>query len=143
MDSETVTGDDIFQCRQCGACCQGYGGTYVSDTDMARIADYLEIDRETFKSRCCALSGSRYLLSQGEDGRCIFYSETAQCTIHPVKPYMCRAWPFINAVLVDPGNWHIMAGMCPGIKKNVPADTLKKIVRQERERLHRLHSPAE
>ena len=59
-------------------------------------------------------------------GYCIFWDKL--CTIHPVKPLMCRQWPFLKSVLVDSKNWQIMAGACPGIHPNVPVRTLEKCI---------------
>jgi Fe-S-cluster containining protein len=55
-------------------------------------------------------------LAQGQDGYCIFFDRN--CSIHPVKPRMCKKWPYIENVLVDPANWRIMADMCPGMKRD-------------------------
>ncbi len=135
MGSEFNTGDDIFQCRQCGECCTGFGGTYVTDQDIENIADYINVETERFISKFCDMSGTRHVLSQGENEKCIFFDMEKQCTIHPVKPYMCRAWPFIQAIVKHPENWNAMADSCPGMKKNVPEKTLKKIVSEELKKL--------
>ncbi len=135
MDSEFNTGDDIFQCQQCGECCTGFGGTYVTDKDIEKIAGYINIETEKFISKFCDLSGTRYVLSQGENEKCIFFDMEKQCTIHPVKPYMCRAWPFIQAVVKHPENWNAMASACPGMKKDIPEKILKKIVSEELKKL--------
>jgi Fe-S-cluster containining protein len=127
--SEAALGpSDIFQCRQCGECCRGFGGTLVTDADVTAIAEYLGISRESFVETYCARSGSGRVLVQGEDGFCTF-AKKALCQIHPVKPRMCRAWPFIEGVLRDPGNWRIMAGACPGIRADVPEWTVTRCVR--------------
>ena len=36
MESE----QNLFTCTQCGDCCRGYGGTYVTDADIRRIAAF-------------------------------------------------------------------------------------------------------
>ena len=117
MPSES-TPDDLFQCRMCGDCCLGYGGTYVSASDIQAIADYLGEDPAHFKSRFCQLSGTRYMLAQSDNGYCVFWD--GLCRIHPVKPRMCRNWPFIAAVLEDVSNWRIMGASCPGIRTDIP-----------------------
>ncbi len=131
MDYRPLTGEDIFKCQECGACCQGFGGTYVSKEDIESIAHYIDTDHETFMDNYLETSGSKYVISQGEDGNCIFYNKKKQCTIHPVKPHMCKAWPFIQTIILNPENWNIMAGSCPGMKKDVEHDILKKIVEHE------------
>lgn len=125
---EELGPEDIFRCRQCGECCRGFGGTLVSDADVAAIADYLGMGPGEFEKTCCARSGSGRVLVQGEDGYCTF-AEKALCRIHPVKPRMCQEWPFIEGVLRDPGNWRIMAGACPGIRADVPQQVVTRCVR--------------
>ena len=133
MPSETngpcmYRGEEIFSCRQCGDCCNGYGGTYVSRGDVEAIAAYIGIDPEQFAERFCSKSGDRLVLAQQENSFCIFWKERI-CSIHPVKPKMCRAWPFIESLLVDPENWEKMASMCPGIRQGVPAEVVQKCVK--------------
>ena len=135
MVSEFKTCDDIFECQLCGDCCNGFGGTYVTEQDILNISTYIKFDSKKFIDRYCDKSGSRMVLTLGQDGYCIFFDKTKQCTIHPVKPYMCKAWPFIQAVIKYPENWNIMANSCPGMKKGIPYKDLQKIVKREKEKL--------
>ncbi len=107
----------------------GYGGTYVTIADIEAIAHYIGEAPETFIRDFCRMSGKRPLLAQKKTGHCIFWDET--CTIHPVKPKMCKAWPFIKTTLIAPENWEIMAGSCPGIRTDLPDRQLVKIVAAE------------
>ena len=129
MNSEFKTCDDIFQCTQCGDCCQGFGGTYVSDRDIQRISRFINCAPDTFVQTHCDRSGSKLVLTQGQDGRCIFFKKN--CTIHQVKPFMCRAWPFLATIVENPENWDAMAGACPGMKKEIPHNILTPIVARE------------
>ena len=115
MDFKFNTGDDIFTCTQCGECCRGFGGTYVSKEDIHRISRFIGCDPAEFIPRYCDMSGSRPVLTLADDGKCIFFDKL--CTIHAVKPYMCRAWPFIKTLVQHPENWEAMAGSCPGMVK--------------------------
>ena len=56
------------------------------------------------------------MLAQREDGFCHFVKDK-RCSIHPVKPRICRAWPYLESVLTDFTNWEAMASVCPGINK--------------------------
>jgi len=112
----------IFACQMCGDCCHGYGGTVITAKDSARIAAYLGIGRSDFQSRYCGRSGSKSILAQKSDGRCIFFDEF--CTIHPVKPRMCRLWPYLPAVLTDVRNWRVMADVCPGMRTDVSEEEI-------------------
>jgi len=120
-------GEEIFSCTQCGDCCKGYGGTYISRADVNSIATYIGMGPEQFEHTYCAASGGRWVLAQQENGFCVFWQDR-MCGIHPVKPKMCKAWPFIRNLLVDPGNWEKMASMCPGIRKGVPSEVVQKCV---------------
>ncbi len=119
----------FFQCTQCGDCCRGYGGTYVSDADLKAIAAFLNISVSVIRGKYCVLSGKQPVLAQREDGYCIFWEK--YCTIHPVKPRMCRQWPFISGLLADINNWQAMAASCPGMRSDVDQDALLACVRAE------------
>jgi Fe-S-cluster containining protein len=121
-----MTPEEIFSCSMCGDCCRGYGGTYVTEEEAASIARYIGTNMDRFLETYCRWSGKRPLLAQKEDGYCIFWKE--KCTIHPVKPSMCRSWPFIRAVLIDPGNWYAMAGSCPGMRTDVTEEQITAAV---------------
>ena len=133
MSSDDTPCETIFECIQCGECCNGFGGTYVTPANIAAIADYIGADPETFVRDYCQMSGSRPVLAQGPDGYCVFFRDKL-CSIHPVKPRMCRAWPYIESVLKDPANWRMMAGSCPGMRTDVSDACILRCVREEIER---------
>jgi uncharacterized protein len=135
MNSKYKTAEDIFECKLCGNCCNGFGGTYVTDQDIANIASFIQADPTTFIATYCEYSGSRPLLTIGDNGCCIFFDKKKQCTIHPVKPYMCKAWPYLKTIIKNPENWTAMASACPGINKDVPSKDLQRIVALESQRL--------
>jgi hypothetical protein len=123
---EVQAQDALFTCRMCGECCKGFGGTYVSNDDIASISIFVGMDSDEFMKKYCTSSGSRRVLAQKEDGFCVFFTD--KCSIHPVKPVMCRRWPFIPSLLRDFGNWRIMAGQCPGINPDAPKDEILAVV---------------
>ena len=127
MPSDTIKTDAFFKCRKCGECCKGYGGTYLTDNDIELISQFINSSSTRFVDHYCNLSGNRPVLAQREDGYCIFWDQL--CTIHPVKPLMCRKWPFLESILVDSTNWLIMADSCPGIQTDVDLTDVEEIVR--------------
>ena len=129
MPSELKDCKIVFECRQCGDCCKGYGGTYVTEQDIEAISRYIETEPKHFTAKYCDFSGTKPVLAQRKDGYCIFWDQL--CTIHPVKPKMCRRWPFLKSVLVDTDNWQIMADSCPGILSHAPIKMVEKCVREE------------
>jgi Fe-S-cluster containining protein len=130
MGSDEAACDALFACTRCGDCCNGYGGTYLSATDIDAISRYLGISADRLVMRYTRKSGGRRLIAQGDNGYCIFWDKV--CTIHPVKPKMCRQWPFIPSLLVDVGNWQAMAASCPGMDADAPhekiLDCVKKVL---------------
>jgi Fe-S-cluster containining protein len=127
MTSNRIQPDDVFTCRRCGSCCKGYGGTYITESEIDNICRYLGMVRKQFMKRCCQISGGNPIIAQGENGFCIFWDQL--CRIHPVKPQMCRRWPFIESILVDAGNWQSMAASCPGMRTDISDDQIQKCVR--------------
>lgn len=124
----SVKPEDLFVCRRCGDCCKGYGGTFVTPDDIMRIALFIGASPETFVETYCRMSGGRPVIAQKADSYCIFWDEEKMCLIHPVKPRMCRDWPFIESVARDPANWEIMSGVCPGIRTDYPPEVVRACV---------------
>lgn len=133
MPSEPPEPGDLFECRQCGECCRGYGGTYLTDADIENISSYTGIPRTKLIESYCSESAGKYVLRQKKDGYCVFWD--GLCTIHPVKPRMCRAWPFIENLLREPSNWDAMAGACPGMRTGFDS---KDVIRCTRKKLGEL-----
>ena len=127
MPSDPIDGNGLFECRLCGNCCKGYGGTFVTRQDIEAISRYIGADSRKFVAEYCQLSGQKPVLAQRSDGYCIFWDKL--CKIHPVKPMMCKRWPFVRSLLVDSANWQIMADSCPGIQPDVAVHTLEKHVK--------------
>ena len=133
MKSKEVTKDDIFECTMCGECCVGYGGTYVTEDDIKRIAKFTDLDETSFVEKYCNDSAGKPVLAVDNQGKCVFFIE--KCTIHPVKPRMCKAWPYIKGVLKEPSNWNLMATACEGIKTNFKEEDIVRCIREEQKKL--------
>jgi len=128
MPSDQADPELLFECRLCGDCCKGYGGTYVAREDIEAISRYIGTDPRSFVTEYCRLSGNKPVLAQGANGYCIFWDKL--CTIHPVKPLMCKRWPFLKSLLVDINNWQAMAHSCPGINPDAPTCTIRQHVEE-------------
>jgi Fe-S-cluster containining protein len=100
----------------------------VTDADLTAIGEYIGAAPEEVIRSYCVPSGNKRVLAQGGDGFCIFFDRN--CSIHPVKPRMCRQWPFISSLLVDIANWRIMASVCPGMRTDLDDETLEQCIRK-------------
>ena len=120
--------DGIFNCKQCGDCCKGYGGTYITEMKLQEIADYIGMKVDRFIREKCQIAGYRLVLAQKADGYCTFWD--GLCSIYPVRPDMCKRWPYIDGVLLDINNWNIMAGSCPGMRTDIPEYDIRKCVEE-------------
>lgn len=103
----------VFQCQQCGDCCAGRGGIFVRPEEVTAIAAHLEMDEEEFCGRFLESSslGTRLAIA---DGVCVFLKDN-RCGVHPVKPFICRQWPYLPALLVDEEEFEAAKGACPGL----------------------------
>ncbi len=119
-----------FDCKMCGQCCFGRGGIIVSDEEVARISESLNIEPEEFKSKYTEVRNGQRMLEVGEDNFCIFFDQKKQCTIHTVKPDICYLWPFYDANMNDEYSWDMAKDACPGIN---PDATFEEFVKQGKE----------
>lgn len=85
-----------FVCTQCGACCRVPGYVRVTEEDITRIADHLEMDVDTFIARHTRLLPDRSGLSVLEepDGACVHLTQEGQCSLQDAKPAQCRGFPY-------------------------------------------------
>jgi Fe-S-cluster containining protein len=109
-----------FECTRCGKCCTGFPGfVYLSEPAVTAIAEYLNesIDRFLIKytKTVSIFHENRFSLIEKSNYDCIFWNEN--CTIYPVRPYQCRAYPFWNKHLVSKREWEKASRFCPGINR--------------------------
>ncbi len=119
--------EDVFQCTLCGICCKGQGGIIVTKKEIDRIAKFLGLDNKEFEEKFLEKEDSnKYSIKIKEDGYCIFFDKDRRCTIHPVKPNICIAWPFFKGNLEDENSFEMAKEYCPGIKKEIDFEQFKR-----------------
>jgi uncharacterized protein len=122
-----------FTCSQCGNCCTGGPGfVWVSQEEIVRLAEFLEITPEQTVERYCRKIAGRFSFKEkrGPGGfDCIFLTEGEAtaiskdsiplrrkgCSIYPVRPLQCRTWPFWPENLDEPEAWDRAAKRCHGM----------------------------
>jgi Fe-S-cluster containining protein len=115
----------VFQCQQCGDCCCGRGGIFVKPQEVEEMAALLSLPVEEFCGRFVEASAMGPRLTIADNGFCVFLLEGNLCRVHPVKPFICRQWPFLPALLVDADELEHAKTACPGIN---PKCTLEDFV---------------
>jgi Fe-S-cluster containining protein len=83
-----------FKCQRCGACCRIAGQVRVTDSDIMRLATFLELSEPEFIQRYTELARDRrgLVLKDQPDGVCLFL-EASDCRVYPVKPEQCTQFP--------------------------------------------------
>jgi len=104
----------VFQCQQCGECCVGRGGILVRPDEVKAMAALLALSEAEF-CRCFVEDSALGPRLTAANGVCVFLMAKNLCRVHPVKPFICRQWPFLPAILMDPDELENAKTACPGI----------------------------
>ena len=95
-----------FECQAgCTACCTQKGFVYLTEQDLARIAEFLGMSAAEFERRYIYRTKNLRRLRTPREGRCHFLRGEG-CSIHPVKPTQCRIFPFWPELVEKEKEWH-------------------------------------
>lgn len=103
----------IFACRQCGECCHGDKGILVTPLEAQGLALFLGLSLDDLQRRFLIESPMGPQLAT-HNGACIFLADN-RCRVHPVKPRICREWPFLPALLAHADEFEAAKEACPGL----------------------------
>ncbi|MGY5880005.1 MAG: YkgJ family cysteine cluster protein [Candidatus Thorarchaeota archaeon] len=128
-----------FECTKCGACCRDeYLLVTVTGSDIVKIAAVLglgpadmlkaldfyivsdgattPVGLERISSVVTERGFAFMALKKMENGDCVFLKEDL-CMIHPVRPLVCRSFPFVFTESKGQRNWGLSAKkeICPGL----------------------------
>lgn len=81
--------------------------------EITAMAAFLKMDQGEFHDRYLEPSslGTRLAI---KNGVCVFLQDN-RCGVHPVKPFICRQWPYLPALLADEDEFEAAKGACPGL----------------------------
>ena len=84
----------FHECQRCTACCRWPGQVRLTDTEIARLAAFLELDEYKFVQRFTRLTEDRrgLALQEKPSGACVFLIGK-DCSVQSVKPQQCRDFP--------------------------------------------------
>ena len=120
----------VFQCQQCGECCQGRGGIFPTPRELDLMAQYLGMPVEQVRQEFLELTPGGLAVKNKPGGGCVF-NEAGRCRIHPVKPRICRAWPFLPAILLHDTEFEAAKEACPGLNREARHEDFLKWWRQK------------
>ena len=116
-----------FRCRRCGDCCEDTAIVDLNWYDMERIAVHLNIgmdemvDRYTVELPAGRMRALPYLFPlRGirETLPCMFFDRaTRGCSIYPVRPLVCRAFPYLETITVYSHPETFNFGGCYAVKE--------------------------
>jgi Fe-S-cluster containining protein len=117
-DARWYAGGLRFACTRCGNCCVGPGSVRVSDAEIARLAERLELTESEFRAIYTRpLRGGDVSLRETSSGACVFHRGSRGCAVYADRPRQCRSWPFWRAVTHSPERWAEEAQGCPGMNR--------------------------
>ena len=121
----------VFQCQLCGDCCEGRGGIFPTPLEQELMATFLQISVSELQNIYLEPTPLGLAVRNKPGGGCIF-NEGGRCHIHPVKPRLCRLWPFLPAILLHENEFNAAKSICPGFH---PDCTYVEFLRWWRERV--------
>ena len=99
-----------FECTRCGDCCRpNWGGKWafahvpLHAHEREAIAEFLGVELSTIPEFIDITHSA-----------CPWLTEDNECSIQPVKPINCSAWPWIKK-LNKPSGKEWMISVCPGL----------------------------
>ena len=90
---------DCGYCKGCFACCQGMGNSIILDPlDIHRLTTGLQCTIEALLSKHVELNVVDGIIlpnlkMQEESQQCAFLNSEGRCSIHPIRPGICRLFP--------------------------------------------------
>src|SRR6185295_3846657 len=85
-----------FKCTECGQCCTGGPGfVWVTEEEIAAMADLLQISVKDFKIKYVRKRGKRQSLNErkSDNFACVFLKDK-KCLVYKARPEQCRTFPW-------------------------------------------------
>ena len=123
-DAQMLSALSRHECVGCGACCRWPSQVFLYAQDISNISSYLKMTAEKFVTEYCAVVWWSWqghlqfriaLLRKASNNECVFL-ETNRCTIHQVKPLLCKAGPAAWAWIRNPRYFWFFARESPSFQ---------------------------
>ena len=107
-----------FACSQCGNCCRGSGTVRVSESEIAALAQRLELAENEFRAiYTFSVRDGEVSLRERANADCVFWDAEKGCTVYEDRPLQCRTWPFWSSSVESAEGWAEQARDCPGMNQ--------------------------
>lgn len=109
---------DCHGCQGCSACCQGMGNSITLDPyDVYRLTTGLGKSLEQLLEREVELNVAEGIIlpnlkMQGTQERCAFLDAAGYCSIHPLRPGICRLFPLGRVYEEGTFRFFLQTGEC-------------------------------
>ena len=118
---------EIFNCTQCGYCCQGETTVSLDEQDQKRVVQALGLSEEEVREKYWRVTGN-VVQMKTVDSHCIFYDKG--CTVHRGRPWRCAQWPLHPSILSDQNNFETIRESCPGINPDISYEDFCRILKE-------------
>jgi Fe-S-cluster containining protein len=120
----------VFSCRQCGECCRGEKGILVTAAELTAMAAHLGLAAADFAALYLVETPLGTQLAS-RNGSCILQTD-GLCQVHPVKPRICREWPYLSALLQHADEFEAAKEACPGLAADAGHEEFIQAARETR-----------
>lgn len=108
-----------FQCTRCSRCCRHDSGyVFLSNRDIQLLCKHFSLSKHDFIQKYCQKVdfgfATRISLKEKDNFDCLFWEDGA-CSVYPVRPLQCRAYPFWSHQIATPQQWQELKDECPGV----------------------------
>ena len=104
-------------CEGCSSCCQGMGGIILTPGDIYKLTAHLGCSFEALMADKIKLQVEDGLIlpslqTVGETEACVFLDENGRCSIHSVRPGVCRLFPLGRSYEEDRIRYILLVNGC-------------------------------
>ncbi len=109
-----------FRCTKCGICCgdtkERHRNIFLLRKEAEKIAREALKPIHDFAVKSDEMKPYYYKMKKEENGKCVFL-KNERCTIYPIRPLICRFYPFELKVMNKNKYKFHYTDECPGLNK--------------------------
>ena len=91
----------------------------LNEAEAGKAAAFLDLDEAAFRNLYLEPGNPPWDIGLNQAGYCLFRQPGGSCLIHPVKPAVCRLWPFLPPLMARESAFKEAGRACPGLKADL------------------------